>query len=239
MERKMTRSELATTLPETVFEELSSRRIVVVVDYGRTSAEALREAAAELETVTRGQLHVLHVAPADRGPVTAHKIEQNERAVEDDREKLRRFVLEHMHELPAISRVETVLHLRYGDAPEETRHLCADVEADLIIVGTEDPTGISRLFHSSLATQMIKSAPCPVLVAKRKSYDSMATNGHERVSVEPPCPDCLRAREQSSGARSWCARHAESHSVSGHIYGYDETLSFGMHDNEVAGPTGV
>jgi hypothetical protein len=56
----------------------------------------------------------------------------------------------------------------------------------------------------SVAEATVRFAPCPVLVARPKRVVPT-------VSIEPPCPECVKARTTSAGERFWCDQHSEKH----------------------------
>ncbi|MHB1561919.1 MAG: universal stress protein [Isosphaeraceae bacterium] len=53
-----------------------------------------------------------------------------------------------------------------GDAAEEILRAAADLDADLIVMGTHGRTGLSRLFLGSVAEYVMPRAECPVLAVK-------------------------------------------------------------------------
>jgi universal stress protein A len=53
-----------------------------------------------------------------------------------------------------------------GDAAREILRIAADTPCELIVMGTHGRTGLSRLLMGSVAEQVSRKAPCPVLTAK-------------------------------------------------------------------------
>jgi nucleotide-binding universal stress UspA family protein len=53
-----------------------------------------------------------------------------------------------------------------GDAPEEILHLAKAVQCDLIVMGTHGRTGLGRLVRGSVAEEVLRNAPCPVLAVR-------------------------------------------------------------------------
>jgi universal stress protein A len=53
-----------------------------------------------------------------------------------------------------------------GDAAAEILRAAAEIHADLIVLGTHGRTGVRRLLMGSVAEQVVRRAPCPVLTAK-------------------------------------------------------------------------
>lgn len=67
--------------------------------------------------------------------------------------------------LPCASEIEIVS----GDPAEEIVRLAKIHEADLIMIGSRGLTGLNRIIHGSVSSQVIESAPCSVWVVKPKS----------------------------------------------------------------------
>jgi len=53
-----------------------------------------------------------------------------------------------------------------GDAATEIVGLAQDSGADLICIGTHGRTGLARLLMGSVAEQVLRKAPCPVMIVK-------------------------------------------------------------------------
>jgi hypothetical protein len=104
------------------------------------------------------------------------------------------------------SRLQRVIsHLRLEAPAEEIAQTAADLEADLVVVGTHGRRGISRLLLGSVAEAVVRLAPCPVFVVRPKALPA------EVPQIEPPCPRCVEARVASAGKEYWCEQHRERH----------------------------
>jgi nucleotide-binding universal stress UspA family protein len=53
-----------------------------------------------------------------------------------------------------------------GDAVEAILGMAQEVQADLLVMGTHGRTGLGRLLMGSVAEQVVRQAPCPVLTVK-------------------------------------------------------------------------
>ena len=104
-----------------------------------------------------------------------------------------------IHHLPRV-----LCHVRLDSPAKEIAQLAADVEADLVVVGSHGRRGLARSLMGSVAEATVRFAPCPVLVARPKRVVPT-------VSIEPPCPECVKARAASAGERFWCDQHSEKH----------------------------
>jgi len=58
--------------------------------------------------------------------------------------------------------------VRSGDAAEEIVAAARERDADVVVVGTHGRTGVRRLVVGSVAEQVAREAPCPVLIVNRR-----------------------------------------------------------------------
>ena len=188
--------------------------ILVGIDFLALSKEVLSY-AAELAVSAGSELHVVHVL-ADRDVAAV----QGERAIgvvnlaKDAHQKLANLA----SDLPSMV-ARMFLHLASGHVDVEIAQLGSDIGADLIIVGTRARTGLDRLLESSVAANLLRLAPCPVLVYRPKSVPAWE-------QIVPPCPDCLEVQHATGRERLWCDRHSERHPRA-HTY-HETPEAFGM-----------
>jgi nucleotide-binding universal stress UspA family protein len=110
-----------------------------------------------------------------------------------------------------------VTHIRVGSPAREIAQLAADLDADMVIVGTHGHTAVRRLLLGSVTEDIMRLARCPVLVVRPKDHFNAVT---EHVpEIEPPCPACVQTRQQSGGAEMWCSQHNHRHGGR-HTYHY-------------------
>lgn len=98
-----------------------------------------------------------------------------------------------------------VAHVRFDAIADEIAQLAADLDADLVVVGTHGRKGVSRVLLGSSAEATVRLAPCPVLVVRPKAVPEPLPQ------IEPPCPRCVAERRATNGAEMWCAQHRERH----------------------------
>lgn len=53
-----------------------------------------------------------------------------------------------------------------GDPSEEILRMAKETGCDIIVLGTHGRTGLKRLLMGSVAEQLVRKAPCPVLTVK-------------------------------------------------------------------------
>jgi nucleotide-binding universal stress UspA family protein len=185
--------------------------IVVAVDYseaGDLAFERALELAAEKPTAAVHVIHVLPFAPeattvAWRGslPTVSEAAATLNTYVEKSTDAFRaahpNANLGFLADLRAHQRVEV--------PSEQVAQLAADLEADLVVVGTHGRRGFERFVLGSVAEATVRLAPCPVLVVRPKAAPPPVP------AIQPPCPRCVEARKASNGKNFWCEQHSERH----------------------------
>jgi nucleotide-binding universal stress UspA family protein len=145
------------------------RTIVAAVDFSETSREALRRATA-LARESAGALHLVHVVPLPvyaAWSVVAPDVEASgihARYVEEARAQL--------CELAATLPIEPfrVTSVALPGRPgEEIVRYATECGADLVVVGTQGHRIATRVLLGSIADQIVRHAPCPVLVVPPRS----------------------------------------------------------------------
>jgi nucleotide-binding universal stress UspA family protein len=82
---------------------------------------------------------------------------------------------------------------RVGPPGEVVSHVAQERNADLIVVGTHGSTGISRFLLGSVATAVIRHAPCDVLVCRGTSGPSPFVRPLVATDFSPTALRALRA----------------------------------------------
>jgi nucleotide-binding universal stress UspA family protein len=139
---------------------LPFRKILVPTDFTGHSISAFHIAAA-LARDHGASLLVLHVREIPTPPFAqfgaAPIPETDAQRVFSDR--LEQFQLND-------SKVATECVLVDGDPSEEIVRAAADRDCDLIVMGTHGRTGLGSLVMGSVALEVMRKAPCPVLTVK-------------------------------------------------------------------------
>ena len=202
---------------------------LVGVDYSDQSKIAM-ETAAGIARAAGGELHVAHVItpafgayPSDATlSTTFYTNTDNDfivwlaRMGEETKQRLPAFCADIVKEM----REATTAHVRVGRPDRQLVLLARELKADLLVVGTHGRTGLERMVLGSVAEHVMRSAPCPVLVARPRAAEQ------EAVEVELPCPQCLEIRA-TNGDETWCGRHSAAHPRA-HTYSeYPESFGIG------------
>jgi nucleotide-binding universal stress UspA family protein len=115
--------------------------------------------ACSLARAHDGRVLVLHVYP----PPCCHGEVVARRQPDGYEEGLWRL-LRGYQEPGMLGRVE--YRLEEGDTARAILRVAREAAADLIVLGTHGRTGLPRLLLGSVAEQVVRAAPCPVLTVK-------------------------------------------------------------------------
>jgi nucleotide-binding universal stress UspA family protein len=75
--------------------------------------------------------------------------------------------------------------LAEGDPATEILRCARDAGADLIVMGTHGRTGIQRLLMGSVAEQVMRKAPCSVLVVKLPGAAAVGQAAEPALATDP------------------------------------------------------
>jgi nucleotide-binding universal stress UspA family protein len=190
-------------------EKSPAYSIVVAIDYSETSNLAL-ERAFELASEKPGaELHVVNVlSPYESRfvpDVSASALSQAAAELETHVRK-QTEAYRAKNEAKGTARIDRIVaHQRAFSPAEEIAQLAADLEADLVVIGTHGRRGVSRALLGSVAESTVRLAPCPVLVVRPKALPAAVP------AIAPPCPQCVETRKATNGAQFWCEQHRERH----------------------------
>jgi nucleotide-binding universal stress UspA family protein len=136
------------------------KNVLFATDFSEASEAALPYAAAFSEYFG-SQLHLTHVLPDVKflrpgAPDPAFFGPIYEDAHSNAHDKMRRLS----------KRMKSVLHqvyLPHGEISSVVSAMVQELEIDLVIAGTHGRTGLGRLIMGSVAEEILRQAPCPVL----------------------------------------------------------------------------
>jgi nucleotide-binding universal stress UspA family protein len=207
-------------------------KVVVGIDFDGPSEDAFESAAALVLGRPEAELHVAHVIRESKvGSNRTAAIDRANAELAATPARLREYVRAKVLAVEALGAAKTTLHARLGTPAEGLVQLAADIDADMIVVGTHGRRGIERMVLGSVAARLLEIAPCPVLVARRRNFAGVERSPH----AEPVCAECAAARAASDGATQWCEYHARPQ-VRPHAYGYAEAQGVGAHDPGIITP---
>lgn len=195
-------------------------RIVVGHDFSELAAQALAEAVSLAQRNHEAELHVVAVVDKEASEIVP--VEDRHASLVKITDNMRERLITELKRAVGTdgkSRIPTIAHVRVGAIAEQIAALAGELSAELVVVGTHGRRGLRHLLLGSVAERTVRLAPCPVLVVRPKNTHYM-----DNVPViEPPCPECLKAREESQGARWWCEPH-QAKRPEIHAYSYSGRL---------------
>lgn len=157
--------------------------VVVGIDYSQASSLVFAAALRAASQRTPSELHIINVMSLltkqhrSGEPRLSSDAEARARALG----RLKRFVASELaaqrakREAAEIADFDSVVsHVRTQAPGVEIAQLAADLDADLVVVGNQGNDGAAHLLLGSVAHQVIVLAPCPVLVVRQKTLNSMA-----------------------------------------------------------------
>lgn len=174
----------------------ATMNVLGAIDYKEGSHLVVQHCIDLLRRHPAAEAHFLHVSPA---------------APEDADAGARRTALliewlgQHLRALGDVpSHLRIVAHEAHGDPATMIVQTAHQLSADLIVVGTRERRGVERLI-GSVTESVMRHAEGPVLVVRPKAIHQPG------AAIEPACPRCVEARQESGGAVLWCDQHAEKH----------------------------
>ena len=168
-------------------------------------ANQVANAAIGFQRIIPGvEMHVLHVLEQWRAasvvPIPDDMPGNRNEWIESGRALVRRIG----DTIQSRSGARVVAHLAVGEAWREIVQMGANIDADLVLVGTHGRKGLGRLVLGSVAEHVTRACSCPVLVVRPKAARVVP-------EIEPACSDCLRVQRETSRAKLWCERHSLHH----------------------------
>ncbi|MEZ4220139.1 MAG: universal stress protein [Polyangiaceae bacterium] len=147
-------------------------QLVVGVDFSHLSPLVVSTALGIAESRPEVQIHVVHVAK-NLGAQVRLDLPDGERvlAPQEAAAYLADYTARALQSRggpTAASKERVTTHLRVGTPSTEVVELAAELDADLIVVGTEGTTGVERFLLGSTAENVVRKAGCPVWVVREK-----------------------------------------------------------------------
>jgi nucleotide-binding universal stress UspA family protein len=137
---------------------LSIRTILHPTDFSESSRQAFR-LACTLAADHRAHLIVMHVISEEHPFIGGVMMQPPAEEYPEARENLGRFTTHS-------SRVRLEHRLVVGDPVEEICRVAEEAGARLIVMGTHGRAGLNRFLVGSVAEQVVRKAPCPVLTVR-------------------------------------------------------------------------
>jgi universal stress protein A len=156
---------------------VASGRILVPVDFSACSLAALDHALA-MATRFGSSVDVLHVWSTPGGHETVAAFADSEAA---------QLLDQALNALAGGDTVEVRSRVQRGEAVAEIVRIADEDGYDLIVMGTHGRSGPSQLPRGSVAEQVIRRAPCPVLTIRAVGQEAIErTDAIDYADTEVP-----------------------------------------------------
>lgn len=166
----MTVAELNT--PSTTSKTSAAfRHILVATDFSEASRRALCDALA-LAAENHAQLSVVHVLHPDR----KYAALENPPEIDLERIAAEKQIKALVDELGPELKIDTTL-VKHGPVAEQVATVIGDEAIDLLVIGTRGRGGFTKLALGSVAEELLRIAPCPVMTICPKADIATITNG--------------------------------------------------------------
>lgn len=165
--------------------------VVTAIDLDDTARIAL-DTALRLAG-PNGRITVLHIVAS-----AAHVRKDARSASEamfNAEPRVRAIVDRVLSRIPNGRRRRIDIEIGAGNTADQIVDLAIDVEADMIVVGTHDRHGLERIAFGSTAAEVMRRAPCTVVVAREPHYEQLTKPAH----VQPPLQPGQHPRVRNAG----------------------------------------
>ena len=135
------------------------RQILAAVDFHDHSLSAL-EVAAQLARQSDGEVTLLHIVPMDE-PIGGKMYDDDFKLqAEKDAERLAELAP------PLLKGVRYSILTEIGDPATAILDTARNKAADVIVMGTHGRKALMKVLMGSVAEQVLRDAPCPVIVVR-------------------------------------------------------------------------
>jgi nucleotide-binding universal stress UspA family protein len=155
------------------------RSIMVATDFSAASASVLTHAAA-IARRYKSRLYVAHVIPTDiyksvPAEVMVEALKQTRAYAQD--------AMANVLRLECLQRVQHQAVIQEGPVAQTLLRLAAAHDVGLLVIGTRGHHGLDRLLEGSVAEEVFRQAPCPVLIVPPS--DTEQADAHVRTILYP------------------------------------------------------
>jgi nucleotide-binding universal stress UspA family protein len=166
----MTVAELKTPL-KTSKTSTAFRHILVATDFSETSRRALCDAVA-LAVENEAQLSLVHVLQPDR----KYGALENPPELDLERIAAEKQIKALVDELGPEQKIDATL-VKHGPVAEQVASVIEERAIDLLVIGTRGRGGLQKLALGSVAEELLRIAPCPVMTIGPKADIATIANG--------------------------------------------------------------
>lgn len=178
--------------------------VVAALDHSERDGAVLASALGLARGTPGSRLHLAHIVdPGPPGPLPIGAMPRVPTTLSLV-ENAERFLAARADEAAHALDRPVVGHLLEGAVWRELIQLGIDLGANVLIVGTHDYHGLRRFVLGSVAQEVVRAAPFPVLMV-RTAPEKLGDD------FRPACPRCLALQATTGGAKLFCAEHEPEH----------------------------
>ncbi len=148
------------------------RRILVPFDFSALAERGVRF-AQQLAEIHQARLEILHIVEEPAFPSFFRLGAMRIYGMVPDQEKVAWTALEKRFGDPGASE-RTEFHVVKGKAADEIQRFAAEHAVDLVVVTSHGLTGLDHVLLGNVASKVVQTVPCPVLVVKAFAPDPEA-----------------------------------------------------------------
>lgn len=183
---------------------LALQDLLIARDFSPASDRALRH-AMDLAARTGATLHVLYARILHREATEPVEDVSPAEGVDRVREELKQDASVSAEAIETVSVQEEVRQDVYP-APSILNYI-SDAEVDMITLGTHGRRGPRRLMMGSVAEEVVRRAPCPVLTLRNEDGEGNSISFDPIDRILAPLDFSDNARKALRHAREWAGLH--------------------------------
>jgi nucleotide-binding universal stress UspA family protein len=153
---------------------LTFRHILAATDFSESSRRVLREALT-LAVVNNAQLSVIHVLHPDR----THAALENPPELDLERIDAEKQFINLLNECKPEQKIETLL--KHGNVTLQVLSVIEEEAIDLLVIGTRARGGLTKVALGSVAEELLRVAPCPVMTIGPQAELAATSTGFHRI----------------------------------------------------------
>lgn len=160
---------------ETSTDLLPSENVVVVAIDLRKGCVGIMHRALSYAAQAGAELHLVYVAEPNIANVKPPADMEAPELTGTDHHKLSDFVARRRAEFEASAgkaAPNVTIHTETGDPADKLVEVAAELDADIIVIGTHGRTGLKRILLGSVAEVVVRRAGCPVFVVREKLHSA-------------------------------------------------------------------
>ena len=139
-------------------------KILVAVDFSETSNRAL-DAAVDLAKQFGARLEIVHAFTSPVPAMYPYDVGLPDTLLRDARNAAKEMLKAESEKVESAG-LSVRTHMTETPAASSIARVAAEIEADLLVIGTRGHSGLKHILMGSVAEHAVRDSPCSVLVVK-------------------------------------------------------------------------